>query len=241
RFGDTSCGSSETVSPGQKTLPAKARRTVSGDSDACANREPVTCTCLAGRTGTGATLTCAPSVNPRFINVSSSSRTIPVGEVRGAGAARAAVTRAPVNCTASHERRSRAFRTSGCSRTIPRRLSVAEDDSLAVSVMDGTGPSLLAADRRGGQEAPIPGGSARLLAVVPVAAQLQPAPTAPRPARAVVPQGQPDPSSGARDPAAQRSPQPELPLGAADRPALPRRHRPGLGVPGQPAVPVHRE
>ena len=47
----------------------------------------------------------------------------------------------------------------------------------------------------------------------------------------------------ARDPPPQRRPQPQPPRRARrarHRPPLPRRHVPGLGVPGQPAVAVHR-
>ena len=133
--GSTSRGSSDTASPRVTTLPSSATRTVSGVSAARASVDPVSRTTRAGSTPPGATTTVEPSVSPALDRVTSSSVACPAGP--SAGATSAVVTRAPVSATASHDRRPSASITSGCSRTTPRRKSVADAASRATSVISG--------------------------------------------------------------------------------------------------------
>ena len=133
--GARSCGSSDTASPAVSTLPASARRSVSGLTEWLTRTDAVTVIERAAGTSTGASTTSEPSVNPRLDSVRSSSSTIP-GALCPA-AASAALTRAPMSRTASHGRNPRASSTSGCSRTTPRRASNAEVLSRAVKVICG--------------------------------------------------------------------------------------------------------
>jgi hypothetical protein len=135
--GARSCGSSETASPTVSTLPIRASRSMCGLSDTLASRDPATVTVLAAETSAGATTTSEPSVTPRFDIVTSSVSTTPGTPVSSAGAASAALTRAPVRRTASQARRPSASRTSGCNRTTPRRVSSADGVCRTVSVICG--------------------------------------------------------------------------------------------------------
>ncbi len=133
--GARSCGSRDTASPAVRTLPASASRSVSGLTERLTSIDPVTVIERAAGTCTGARTTSDPSVNPRLDSVRSSSSAVPGAACPAA--ASAALHRAPVSRTASHGRKPRASRTSGCSRTTPRRASTAEVVSLAVRVICG--------------------------------------------------------------------------------------------------------
>ncbi|GAB3869815.1 hypothetical protein GCM10029964_002880 [Kibdelosporangium lantanae] len=133
--GARSWGSSDTASPTVKTLPSRASRSVCGGTDVDASREPETVIARAAATAAGVITTSDPSTRPMLVRVMSSSNTTPGRS--SLAAASAALARAPVSRTASHCRRPRASSTSGCSRTTPRRVSRADGDSRAVSVICG--------------------------------------------------------------------------------------------------------
>ena len=114
------------MSPGSRTLPVSARRSVSGARATVARREPASSMPRATATGAAATPTVAPSTTPALTIVVSSSTAAPGAAGAGAGATRAAVVRAPVTRTAPQASTPRAVITSGCRRTTPRRASPAE-------------------------------------------------------------------------------------------------------------------
>ena len=125
-IGARSWGSSESVSPGSRTFPVSARRSVSGARATVARREPASSMPRATATGAAVTPTVAPSTAPALTIVVSSSTAAPGAAGAGAGATRAAVVRAPVTRTASQASTPRAVMTSGCRRTTPRRASPAD-------------------------------------------------------------------------------------------------------------------
>ncbi|OAP26787.1 hypothetical protein A4R44_02775 [Amycolatopsis sp. M39] len=154
--GARSCGNRETASPRVRTFPVSASRNVCGDTETdasrpvsgsrnvCgdtetdASRDPDTVTVRAAVTSAGETTTSPPSATPRFDMVTSSVNTTPGVASSAAGAAKAALRRAPVRCTASQARRPSASSTSGCSRTTPRRASSADGVCRTVRVICGS-------------------------------------------------------------------------------------------------------
>ena len=111
--GPRSRGSRDTVSPTVITLPSSANRSVAGDTDCVASREPASVTDLAPYTVTGETITVVFSRRPALDSVTSSRRAVPAGTSVAATPATAAVVRAPVSDIASHSRMPRAAMASG--------------------------------------------------------------------------------------------------------------------------------
>ncbi len=164
--GPRSRGSSDTVSPTVITLPSRAWRKVADDTDWVASVDPRSVTDRAPYTVTGDTSTVVSSRRPALDSVTSSSSAVPAGVSGGATPATAAVVREPVSDTASHSRMPRAAMASGCSRTTPRRESVAEVFSRAVSARleaggggrRGSDRSLLSPPAYAGRAGPPTGG-----------------------------------------------------------------------------------
>ncbi len=118
-------------------MPSSARRRVGSSTDSEVSDDPRTTTRLAPCTTVGERTTGASALSPAFDSVSSSSRAMPVGAESLVAAMTAAVVRDPMTATPSHSRNASAARTSGCTRTIPRRASAAARLSRAVSVSCG--------------------------------------------------------------------------------------------------------
>src|SRR4051794_20907664 len=131
--GPRSRGNSDTVSPTVITLPSSASRSVADEIDWVASLDPLTVTDRAPYTVTGATSTMEFSRTPALDSVTSSRSAVPAGVSGLASPATAEVVRDPVRDTASHSRMPSAARASGCRRTTPRRESIAEVLSRAVS------------------------------------------------------------------------------------------------------------
>ena len=141
--GPRSRGSSDTVSPTVRTLPSRAWRNVADVTDRVASADPFKVTDRAPYTVTGVTITAASSRRPALDRVTSSISAVPVGVPAGATPATAAVVREPMRDTASHSLMPSAAMTSGWSRTTPRRESIAEVLSRAVSVRLEADPGLV--------------------------------------------------------------------------------------------------